>query len=321
MESLISLVIPVYNTERFLEKCFSSAIAQDYPNLEILILNNGSADNSQAIIDKYAAIDSRIVHYTIDHVQTVKESKDNCYYRSKGDWVITLDSDDYLEEGYVSALWKSQLKTGADCVVACMVGVDLEGNLLSKLPAKDFDYSVVYSGREAMCRTIKSWQFGLNGALIKKKCIVNNYLDNKNCLFYTDEFDGRMMLDASTKVAFCYTKYFHTHNPVSVGKKPGWNKYKYKVLTRHGLLSYVKQTLTVKSKEYNSLFLQSMGVVFLSIRFYIQNKKQISETEKNDYHETCKALIDSTELTLSLRSMLFNAPLKLFIKILFEVTG
>ena len=79
---LITIAIPVYNTEEFLENCLKSAIAQDYPNLEILVLNNGSTDNSQSIIDKFAAADNRIVKYYIDHLETDKESKDNTYYLS-----------------------------------------------------------------------------------------------------------------------------------------------------------------------------------------------------------------------------------------------
>ena len=60
MNKKVSIIIPVYNTEKYLEKCLDSIINQEYRNLEIIIVNDGSTDNSMAIIKKYQKLDSRI---------------------------------------------------------------------------------------------------------------------------------------------------------------------------------------------------------------------------------------------------------------------
>ena len=313
---LITLVIPVYNTERFLEKCFRSAIAQDYPNLEILILNNGSTDNSQSIIDKYAQLDSRIVTYKIKHVQTVKESKDNCYYRAKGEWITTLDSDDTIEPSFVRKLWEKSENKKADLVVPTMVGVDFDDNRLSQLPNSSFDYDQTMPGDEAMLKTIKSWQFGMNGALIQKKNFKNVYIDNNQCWFYTDEVDSRLFLKEAEKIVFSPAEYYHTHNPASTGQKPSWNKYKYKLLTRQGLLRLVRSDIGVQSSEYGSLIWQSLGLSMLTCKFFINNKRLVKERDKADFKRVGKDLLKEIDLKRWRLSTVIYIPLKIFIKLM-----
>ena len=315
----ISLVIPVYNTERFLEKCFRSAIAQDYPNLEILILNNGSTDNSQSIIDKYAKLDSRIVTYKIDHVQTVKESKDNCYYRAKGEWITTLDSDDTIESSFVRKLWEKSEEKNTDLVVATMVGVDLNDNQLDRLPHKGFDYNQTMTGKEAMLKTIKSWQFGMNGALIKKKIFKNIYIENEECLLYTDEVDSRLFLKEAERIAFSPAEYYHTHNPVSTGQKSSWNKYKYKLQTRLGLLRIVNSDFGVKSSEYGSLIWQSLGLSLLTCIFFFKNKRLVKDVDKLEFKRVERDLLKEIDLKRLKLSTILYVPLKYLVKILVNV--
>lgn len=318
---LISLVIPVYNTERFLEKCFKSAIAQDYPNLEILILNNGSTDGSQTIIDKYKELDTRIVAYKIEHVATVKESKDNCYYRAKADWIITLDSDDAIDDGYVTKLWQRHLETSADVVLACMVSTTMDGKEIGTVPKQGFDFSKIVSGKDAVRMTIGKWDIGLNGALTHRKNINNVYISNPDCLFYTDEFDGRLLLNAAGKVAFSQAKYSYTFNPNSVGKKLSWNKFKYRLLTRQGLVPFVRDNFSIKSKEYEAVTYQSLGFILLSLNYYIKNKKKLPLSVKDDIKEHTMKLLCLIDLEWTginyFRNLILLLLNKFLIRILF----
>lgn len=309
---LITLAIPVFNTEQFLEKCIASAISQDYPNLEILILNNGSTDGSQHIIDKYKGIDCRIVSYTIPHVGTVKESKDNCYYRAKGDWIITLDSDDYIGDGYVSELWKRSVETNADVVVATMVSVDFDGNIISVLPRSGFNYTEVLDGVEAVRRTIQKWIYGLNGILVNKNCFKNVYIDNPSSKNYTDEVDGRLFLLEAKSVSFSTARYFHTRNPNSTGQRPSWNRFKYKIVTRKGLLEIVESVFGPKSDEYNSLIYQSLGVVYLALKYMWSYKSHIEKGNIKEFKEISISLLDSLDFKTFRFSNFLYYPIKVF---------
>jgi glycosyltransferase involved in cell wall biosynthesis len=60
MNELVSIIVPVYNTEEYLDRCINSIISQTYPNLQIILVDDGSADGSGGVCDKYAAMDNRI---------------------------------------------------------------------------------------------------------------------------------------------------------------------------------------------------------------------------------------------------------------------
>ena len=114
---LISIVVPIYNTGDYLERCIKSIIAQTYTNLEIVLFDNASTDNSPEIIAKYSSLDSRIIACKIlKHAETCMESYNNAYLHASADWIIPVDSDDEIEEHYVEKLWNRHIETGADLV-------------------------------------------------------------------------------------------------------------------------------------------------------------------------------------------------------------
>jgi glycosyltransferase involved in cell wall biosynthesis len=310
---LITLAIPVYNTDEFLENCLKSDITQDYTNLEILVLNNGSTDNSQAIIDKFAKEDKRIVKYIIDHLETDKESKDNTYYLAKGDWIVPLDSEDAIEPGYITTMWKRHIETNADIVVGIMQSVDPDGNKYGKIPSDSFDKSQIITGKEAVSRTLGKWEFGLNGMLSRKRHFVNSSVNNPNCQFYSSEVDTRYFLREAGTVAFTNAIYFHTVNPNSVGQKPRWYKFKYKIDTRRGLLPLVKKDFGIKSKEYGRVLYESLGVLLMTLDYVRKNKNNMSDEEYTEYKALSNDLFSKIEIK-SLKHFYYY-PIKLFTRI------
>jgi glycosyltransferase involved in cell wall biosynthesis len=96
MESLVSIIIPVYNVEQFLYRCIESVIKQTYSNIEVVLVDDGSSDNSGTICDEYASSDER-VH--VIHKDNAGPSKAREYgiKRSKGEYIIFVDADDYID--------------------------------------------------------------------------------------------------------------------------------------------------------------------------------------------------------------------------------
>ena len=94
-ELKVSILIPVYNSEKFLSACIESTMKQTYKNLEIIIINDGSTDNSYKICEHYTKQDKRII---VKHNknQGVSKSRNEAIARSSGKYIIFLDSDDYL---------------------------------------------------------------------------------------------------------------------------------------------------------------------------------------------------------------------------------
>ncbi|MDD6798677.1 MAG: glycosyltransferase [Clostridia bacterium] len=113
---LISVIIPVYNTEEYLDSCIESVLNQSYKELEIIIVNDGSTDNSLEVIRKYAEKDARIK--VIDKVnEGVSCARNTALKASKGKYIQFVDSDDLLDLSMLEKLHTSMVKSGADIAV------------------------------------------------------------------------------------------------------------------------------------------------------------------------------------------------------------
>jgi Glycosyltransferases involved in cell wall biogenesis len=102
-EIIISVIVPVYKAEKYINKCIDSILAQTYPNFEIILIEDGSPDNSGKICDEYALKDSRIraFHKTNGGVSSAR----NVGLReAKGDLICFIDSDDFVEKDYFEAI-------------------------------------------------------------------------------------------------------------------------------------------------------------------------------------------------------------------------
>lgn len=95
MQNKVTVIVPVYNVEAFLPQCLDSIVHQTYKNLEIICINDGSTDGSEAILEEYKKLDSRIIVIKQENAgQGIARNKalDIC----TGDWILGVDSDDYL---------------------------------------------------------------------------------------------------------------------------------------------------------------------------------------------------------------------------------
>lgn len=112
---LVSIIIPIYNAASYLEKCLNSVINQTYTSLEIILINDGSTDNSGAIINKYKEKDNRIVvfHKTNGGIGSAYKV---AFEIMTGDYVLFVDSDDWLELNAVDSLLSLAIENNPDMV-------------------------------------------------------------------------------------------------------------------------------------------------------------------------------------------------------------
>lgn len=114
---LISVIIPVYNMEKYLRRCLDSVLAQDYTNLEILVVDDGSTDGSWAICQEYARKDARI---TVIHQENggLSAARNTGLDRATGAYIAFVDSDDYILPNMYSAMLACKNREDADIPVA-----------------------------------------------------------------------------------------------------------------------------------------------------------------------------------------------------------
>lgn len=115
-QPLISVIIPVYKVEQYLEKCLDSIMNNTYKNLEIICVNDGSPDNSLSILKRYSDLDPRFI--VIDQVnQGVSAARNNGLKAAHGEYVTLIDSDDYVHRQYFKILLECMIAKKADIVV------------------------------------------------------------------------------------------------------------------------------------------------------------------------------------------------------------
>ena len=102
MGMLISIIIPVYNVELDLEKCLESIINQTYKNIEIILIDDGSTDNSGKICDIYAEKDCRIELLKQEN-SGVCSARNLGISKATGEYVTFVDADDWIEEDYIES--------------------------------------------------------------------------------------------------------------------------------------------------------------------------------------------------------------------------
>lgn len=114
---LISLIIPVYNKEKYLDECIKSAVSQSYSNIEIIVIDDGSQDKSNRIIKKWALKDPRIKYFFQEN-RGVAITRNRGISIAKGDYIFFLDADDVLEKHAIFEFVKCAEQTKADIITA-----------------------------------------------------------------------------------------------------------------------------------------------------------------------------------------------------------
>lgn len=117
MNDIISIIVPIYNVDQYLDKCINSIINQTYKNIEIILIDDGSTDNSLTICNNYSKQDSRI---KVIHKENggLSDARNKGIEIAKGEYITFIDSDDYVDLDYVEILYNTITKYEADISIS-----------------------------------------------------------------------------------------------------------------------------------------------------------------------------------------------------------
>ena len=125
---LVSIIIPVYNVEKYLQKCLDSCFAQSYENIEVIAVNDGSKDASEDVLMRYTQKEHRLKFVTQIN-QGVVIARKRGIELSTGSWIMFVDADDYLMNDAVETLYNGVIKYNADVSIASFVNISKKGRL------------------------------------------------------------------------------------------------------------------------------------------------------------------------------------------------
>lgn len=239
MNNKVSIIVPIYNAEKWLEKCINSIIKQSYHNIEILLVNDGSTDKSLEICQKFAKKDNRII--IIDKPnEGVSKSRNIGIEKATGEYIKFVDSDDWLEENTCEELVELIEKEKTDLSI-CGLNIYKNNRLLRtphlekkiveiKKNIKEFEYiykifaspcNKLYKKEKILEKFNTELDMGedllfnirylenIDKISITDKCLYNVCLDNDNSLnrkFRREKLDVNLEL-TDEEIAFCKREY------------------------------------------------------------------------------------------------------------------
>ena len=178
----ISVIVPIYNREKYLEKCLQSIVIQDFKDIEIICVNDGSLDNSLYILEAFKAKDSRIIIINNKNNKGSSYARNIAILKARGKYCLNIDSDDWIEQGYLKALYERAEKDDLDITISDVL-VDYEIKNFQEY-RKDLNISeeIVINNQEYL---IKFFTCNFIGYTVNKLIKKELYLKNK--LYYNEK--------------------------------------------------------------------------------------------------------------------------------------
>ncbi|MFQ6793630.1 MAG: glycosyltransferase family 2 protein [Thomasclavelia sp.] len=274
-EDKVSIIVPVYNVEKFLGKCLESIITQTYQNIEIVVINDGSTDNSLAICQEYEKKDSRI--YLINSMnEGVSSARNKGIKKATGKYLAFVDSDDYIEKNMIETLVKRQKETNAELVICDLFFENIYGNCITQKNNFNINY-VLLKDTAISVLSIKKGFYGflVNKLFIRDIIIKNSIMLNPKIRFRED-------------LLFCieYIRYINFSSYVK-------NKF-YHYVNHENATTSEKNITNAKKIENRINSLEANYLIMIAAKKY--NDRTILNKAKNlfyvNYGETLDAISD-----------------------------
>ena len=246
--NLVTIIVPVYNVEKYIGRCLDSILLQDYTNIEILCIDDCSPDSSASIIHDYEKKYENVYYYTYEKNGGLGYARDYGISKAKGEYILFIDSDDYINTDYVSTYIKAATADDIDIVMGSY-NRDRDGKITPIRISDSKNTPWIYPS--ACIR------------MYRRSLLADNNLDFHGIRTYEDGFFNERCMMKNPKVKIInYTGYNYVLNPNSITKKSGntLKKYEGYVKNYFDLWEEVKN-IPYKSDVYNIIeYLYVQGI-------------------------------------------------------------
>ena len=248
----ISVIVPIYNTEKYLDRCIQSILAQTYSNIELLLVDDGSTDSSGAICDKYAEQDSRV---RVFHKPNggVSSARNMGLDNAKGEWIGWVDSDDYIDEDMYEQLYNAAMSKNVD-IAYCNYRTEL---FSSNMPSDSLSKGDFLNQYLLYVPTNSLW------ITLAKKTLYNNIRFNEKANLGEDLLiSSKLYYFSKSRILVPKALYFYTDTPFSLTKTVQPKQLEgllknvielYRFFNRTSIYSDLKETLAgriLSTKQY-----------------------------------------------------------------------
>ena len=205
--SKVSIIVPIYNSEKYLKECIESILSQTYKNLEILLVDNNSKDNSYKICEEYIKKDSRIILLK-ENQKGVAHARNKAIENASGDYVFFIDADDYIEKDFMEKILSEAIENNADMVISgyttklknsATLNCYKDGNVYNKK-----DFLKVFQGLSNKNLINVQCNKLTKANIVKKYRINENYISGEDYLFNLDLLKDCNTIKVSQNCGYVY---------------------------------------------------------------------------------------------------------------------
>ena len=211
----ISVIVPVYNVECYLEKCLMSLINQSFDDYEVIVVNDGSTDNSGTIARKIAS-DNKKIRYIEKKNGGLSDARNVGILNSKGEYLVFVDSDDYVDSDYLEIMFSPFLRDDEIDITACTLRmVRDDGTELNNALYHEALYSGVSALKEVLySRNLECYCCGK----IFKKSLFRDFLFTKGRLFEDIDIIYKLLIKARKVLVLYYSGYKYLQREGAITK-------------------------------------------------------------------------------------------------------
>lgn len=248
----VSVIVPVYNTEKYLSKCLASLIQQTLKEIEIIIVNDGSTDNSLSVILEFQKIDARIKVINQEN-KLQGAARNNGMMIAAGEYIGFVDSDDWVDLNYYEKLYNAAKKYNSDIALATNVRIG-NGKTKKRLNIEKEEFITTLQGKMDICN---QWKDGCSTNKIYRYSLLtsNNITWPEGCYCEDKLFTAKALFYANGVVAVPKLYYYYFRNPNSTvnSKKGKHNKAKRndRDNARRAVLNFLKENnAALRDKDF-----------------------------------------------------------------------
>jgi glycosyltransferase involved in cell wall biosynthesis len=299
----VTVLVAVYNTEKYLHKSLDSLLAQTYTDLEILCVDDGSSDGSLEILHEYAERDKRIQVFHLNENKGPAVARNTAISHSTGDLVAFLDSDDWLSPTSIAQTVEVfQRHPETDCVLMRLVKVQADGT--EKEYTMDAHFPM--TGKEAFERSL-NWR--IHGVYMVRGDIQRRIPYDDTCRSYSDDNTTRLHYLSARQVDLSPGTYFYRQHPQSISHVSDISQFDFLKANEH-----MQQLLTELGVEPRLLDMHEevrWRNLIACYLFYFQHRTHFSTADRQ--YALCQMRhawqqIETKNLPRSLRSKFGHIP-------------
>jgi len=292
---LISVIVPIYNSEKYLRKCIESIINQTYNHLEIILVNDGSKDASLLICKEFEKKDNRIIIIDLPN-RGVSNARNQGTSIANGVYIQYIDSDDFVDNIYIETLFSTLQNKNVELAVCAIESFDIKGNKFDEWKVKENRLDFNNINKTLFLELIQKFLlFGPVNKLYKKEIITNNSIVFDTSLSYGEDLLFNLeyckhidSLAITDKIAY---KYIHD-NTESLSKKRYANKIALAKRIHYALLTLFKRLELTDNESMSILYYRLFDYYYNEV-FVIINDNKLTFIKK---HKEIKVLLREKEL-------------------------